>query len=543
MALEMFQNPEEEQPQVPATEAVPTEAPKAPTKESLYSTDALQRLHKQQIAYNQHLQRMIDSFQSRQKRLTYDPQMLALAEGLLSDTPFFGVAAGKGFKGYREAGEQMEKNRLEDLKIQNELLGEQLKGTQGEVALERQLTGDKLFRDIFARGQKERGATDLNTEYKIDKFINDAQDGSVTITPQDIALVASYDEKRGALLEKLYDNQQKAKEIEQKEYGTVKRFLPVLNESTDSLTVRQARVLDRLVAQNAPDEKFVEFYQREGILAKPKKVAGEPIGETKTTAIDELEGPAAKAKRLEIEKLTGVEKNKQKIAIQQKDIEASTEDARVAGDLAISGKQMFDIADNEATKGMFGKLAKKGYDKLFLKALESPVKIGNTSIGIGNIEDLVIMAGGDENEIAAAKQFKKPASEAELAFTRIYLSKQGQVTEGERVIVRNIIPGIGDPAQVVKAKAELLLARAQFDQQKADLFNQFIKANPLGTMNDFMTDPSYKRLYKAYAEHTAEIANDYMPGSVKEAIPTKGKKSTTGRQPGPLEQSILGQSE
>jgi hypothetical protein len=536
MALEQFQNQDQTPAIDEAVQATSQVEKKPETKEALYSSDALRRLHTQQLAYNQHLQKMIDSFQTRQQRLNYDPQLMGLAEGLLSDTPFFGVAAGKGFKGYREAGDQAEKNRIEDMKVQNELLGEQLKGTQGEVALERQLIGDKMFRDIFGRGQGSlaQGASDLDTQFKIDKFVKDAQVGDIDIRPEDIAAVAQYDEKKGALLEKMYDNQQNAKKIEQGEYGNVKRFLPVLNEASDQLTVRQGRAIDKLVARNAPDEDFLKFYQQEGIIAKPTK------GQIATS--ETIEGPATKARRAEVEKLTDVEANKNKLELQKGDIKEATDDSKLASNVALSGQQMFNIASNDATKGMFGKLAKKGWDKVFLTALKEPVRVGNTSIGVGNIEELVIMAGGNQDEIDAAKQFKKPASEAELAYTRIYLAKQGAVTEGERAIVRNIMPSISDPAKVVQLKAELLIAKSQFDMQKADLFNQYVNTHKLGTMADFMGSSDYKKLYNAYATHTADIANEYMPGAVKEAIPTKGKPTTSSnREAGPLEQSILGQ--
>jgi hypothetical protein len=190
---------------------------------------------------------------------------------------------------------------------------------------------------------------------------------------------------------------------------------------------------------------------------------------------------------------------------------------------------MYDYASNPALEGMFGLLAKKGLTNAFFTAMKEPLKIGSVSVGVGNVEDVIRIAGGTDEQIAAAAAFKKPASETELAYTRIYLSKQGAITEGERTIVRNTIPSMSDPANIVRLKSELMIARSQFEQQKADLFNAYVNKNPSATAFDFERDANspYKSLYKNYAEHTAEIANEYMPGSVKD--PLKGVSSAKGK--------------
>lgn len=474
----------------------------------------------------------------RRSALPFDPMWMKIAAGLLKPTKTGSFAESAGYAAENAADAAIaEQKRLEDiekLKLDLELKG--LESKQAAAQMEDFLGYSQPVQIKPAVTTGARGEIVSNEIPKVEPAVSTKSSGFRKITDADIARAYALGDKHGDKIAAIAKAQREATETEQKEYGAVKRFLPILNESTDSLTVKQARELDNLIASNAPDEEFVKFYQKEGILARPKKIVGEAV------STEGLEGPQAKARRAEVEKLTDVEANKNKLELQKGDIKESTDDAKLASNIALSGQQMYNIADNDATKGMFGKLAKKGWDKVFLTALKEPVRVGNTSIGVGNIEELVIMAGGNQDEINAAKQFKKPAAEAELAYTRIYLAKQGAVTEGERAIVRNIMPSISDPSQVVKLKAELLIAKSQFDMQKADLFNQYVNTHKLGTMSDFMNSSEYKKLYNSYAEHTADIANEYMPGSVKDAIPSKTKSvSPSNRERGPLERSILGE--
>jgi hypothetical protein len=120
---------------------------------------------------------------------------------------------------------------------------------------------------------------------------------------------------------------------------------------------------------------------------------------------------------------------------------------------------------------MFGILnSKPGYTSAFFLALKEPVRIGNTSIGVGQIEDILRLANiKDPAVIAAAERFKGLSKQIEAIETRILLGGEGQITEGERRIVTAIVPTLSDPKEVVKAKAELTIARAQFDQKALKL--------------------------------------------------------------------------
>jgi len=517
--------------QTEQTQEVEQEAPIRAT-ESEKKISAAQKLREQNLKLNAQIERLMQGLDTRNQS-PINEKYLAMAEGFLAPTKTggFGESAGAAAGKYREVAAEERKRLTEADKAKLEFMIQQYGLSQKDYELEKKIEGQQFMRDYF-KNQPTGGiktaateATSATGSPSLQDMIGKGQPsgGIRTITLSDIA---NAPEEARATLEKLYDDQQNAIKIEQGEFGATKTFLPVLNESTDTLTVQQARELNSLknATRGMPTEQknkyFMEWYAENGLIKAPTGGAAHPY-ET-----EDIETPQQKQKRLKISEAVDTERGKESVKRQAADITAYNDEAKLGSNISISAKQMYDYASDPALEGMFGLLAKKGLTNAFFTAMKEPVKIGSVSIGVGNIEDVIRTAGGTNEQIAAAAAFKKPASESELAFTRIYLAKQGAITEGERAIVRNIMPSMSDPAKIVRLKSELMIARAQFDQQKADLFNAYVKNNPSATAFDFEHDASspYKTLLKNYAEHTAEISNEYMPGAVKE--PLKGVSST-----------------
>jgi hypothetical protein len=518
--------------QTEPTKKVEEEAPVRAT-ESEKKISAAQKLRDQNLKLNAQIEKLMSSLDNRNLS-PINEKYLAMAEGFLAPTKTggFGESAGAAAGKYREVAGEERKRLTEAEKTKLEFMIQQYGLSQKDYELQKKIEGQEFMRDYFGKskptGQINTAATEATAASgapSLQDMIGKGQSaGNIrTITLSDIA---NAPEEARPTLEKLYDNQQNALKIGQGEFGATKTFLPVLNESTDTLTVEQARELSALknATRGLPtDQKnkyFMEWYAENGLIKGPASGAAHPY-ET-----EDIETPQQKQKRLKISEAIDTERGKETVKRQAADITAYNDEAKLGSNIAISAKQMYDYASDPNLEGMFGLLAKKGMTNAFFTAMKEPVKIGSVSIGVGNIEDVIRTAGGTDEQIAAAAAFKKPASESELAFTRIYLAKQGAITEGERAIVRNIMPSMSDPAKIVRLKSELMIARAQFDQQKADLFNAYVNKNPSATAFDFEHDASspYKSLLKNYAEHTAEISNEYMPGAVKD--PLKGVSST-----------------
>ena len=251
------------------------------TEESLYKGDATERLRKQRLAYDTHLQKMIDSFKNRTSNLGYDPKMLALSKGFLTPgkTGNFFENLGSAFGGYGEAAQEEQKQNTEDLKTRTDLLGLQLGQTEKDYALEKELAGKKYLQDVVSGKIGRTGApTTIARTNKLSvpdaySIIDSAQSPQgVKITKEIIVAAPTKDTQ--AILEKLYDNQQKEAELEQKDYGSTKMTLPVIGETTESITIKQAKEIEKLDRATrempAPEREaiFNQYYQDKGILGK-----------------------------------------------------------------------------------------------------------------------------------------------------------------------------------------------------------------------------------------------------------------------------------
>ena len=526
MALEQFQNNE-------LPEEVPAQAPEAPkqaTREKAFADDATIRLQQKRLEYDAHLQNLIDKVSQRQQ-LNYNPKLLALGAGLLTPgkTGNFFEGLGLGAKGYMEAGEKELETDMERTKLENELRLGQIGQLEKDRSLEKELKSQQMLEDFIARKrlpQTQGGQSGV----ALDNYLDLAKSGDVEITPQDIVMFARYDKDKAALLEKLYDNQIRAKELGQKQFGKTSRFLPVLNEVSENLTVTQNEQIERMINRNATEEEFISYYENQGIIPK-RAVKQKPTAISTTDEVTEapekIESPATRLRRLEIEKTQSIEDIKAAKDIQKKDIETIGKETKSAKLQELAARDMFTYADDPAFEKMFGILnSKPGYTSAFFLALKEPVRIGNTSIGVGQIEDILRLANvKDPAVIAAAERFKGLSKQIEANETRILLGGEGQITEGERRIVTTIVPTLSDPTKVVKAKAELTIARAQFDQERAKSFNAYTRQNKNATYFDFESDPNspYQKLWSNYKNHTADIADFYSTSGAK----TKRDSSAT----------------
>jgi hypothetical protein len=545
MALEQFQNNE-------LPEEVPAEVPEAPkqaTKEKAFADDATVRLQQKRREYDVHLQNLIDK--ASQRQLNYNPKLLALGAGLLTPgkTGNFFEGLGLGAKGYMEAGEKEVQTEMERAKLENELRTGQIGQLEKDYVLQKDLEGKQFLRDVMSGKIDESGAlikpTTLSGSDKMTvpdayALINSAKTKGKRITPA--MLAAAPTKETRDFLEKIVDNQQKESELEQKEFGPATRLvsgeemklnvgqsreLRILENKTLDL-VREGKMTsetrDQIINQYLIDQKIVK-----GTATKaPEETTTKT---TEGTTKQGFETPADITQRREIEKTQSVEDIKASKDVQKKDIANITQETKSAKLQEIAARDMFTFANDPAFEKMFGILnSKPGYTSAFFLALKEPVRIGNTSIGVGQIEDILRLANvKDPSVIAAAERFKGLSKIIEANETRILLGGEGQITEGERKIVTTIVPTLSDPKEVVKAKAELTIARSQFDQERAKAFNAYVRQNKNATYFDFESNPEspYQKLWNDYKNHTADIADSYSTSGAK----TKRDTSVTNAKP------------
>jgi hypothetical protein len=489
------------------------------TPEEAVKTDAVTKLQQQRAKYDAHLQKMIDSFNERQNR-GYDPKLLSFAAGMGQPTKTgnFFEALSNAMTGYKGASEQEEKDRLEMMKAKGELMAGQIGLTEKDYALQKELEGKQFLQDVVSGkyGKKPQAGTIIGREEKLTvpdayALINEASTGGAKITPEIIA--AAPTKETQALLEKLYDDQQKSMEISQKELGTTKKPIPYLNETVD-LSVKQARDIDTLIArtQGMPEDTrkkiIFQYYKDQGIGSFGEATDG------KTT----FETPAEKQKRLEVEKVKGTKQAEQDIA----DATALQTRHDSAMETMRDANTILNFATDPATKNAFGILSRPGLKSAFGEILREPARFGNTSVGMANIENVIRKAGGTQDEINAAQTVARYISKLELGASQVFKG-QGQVSDNERLIVRNVVPSLSDSPEVAALKAESIAARSEYDQVMFQQYQKYLKNNPNGSVREFETTPLYKSINEAYDTKLGALLNKYGYQSAK----SKESKATT----------------
>ena len=541
MALEQFQTEENIPAEVPAE--VPAETPVVKTqlsKEEDLANEQTMRLRQKRLEYDQQIQKLIDKFSNR--RLPYNPQLLALGAGLLTPgkTGNFFEGLGLGTKGYLEAGEKMQEQDIQNAKLESELRAGQIGQIKEDIALQRQLMGDKMLKEIIARNRNRLPTTNIN----LTDYISGVESGEIILNPTDIAIVGRYDKDLGALLDKAYDNQQKAKELGQKEFNAAPRLF---RGEEVKLNVEQARKLQtlenetlRLVEEGKITDQdrtniLDQFLIRQNIFKPVAPKEGEIPSKTALgTTKQAFETPADVTTKKEIEKVQSTEDIRTAKEVQKKDLNDFTKVTDAARTQLVSGNEMFKYADDPKMKQIFGILQKGGYLNAFLTALREPITIvtpsGPLSIGVGNIEEILRVANvKDPALLETAQKFKSLSKQVETNMTRILLGGEGQITEGERAIVRDIVPTLSDSPKVVQAKAELLIARSQFDIERAKAFEAYIRKNKNATRFEFENNPDspYQKLWYDYQKHTAEISDAYRTDGKKTPIGVVGETKST----------------
>jgi len=508
------------------------------SEEALYKDDATERLRKQRFAYDQHLQKMIESFKGRTANLGYDPKMLALSKGFLTPgkTGNFFESLGTAFGGYGEAAQEEQKLKLEDELTKEKLLGLQLGQTKEDYALEKELKGRQYLQDVVSgRVGKPRMPTTGSPTAKLSmrdaySLINEAQDpqGGTTIT--DAMIVAAPNKETREILEKIQDNQQKRIETGQKEFGSTKMTLPVIGEPVENITVKQARDIEKLdrATRDMPIEErtalFNQYYQDQGFLGRRSVVS--PTGKT----TEQFETPQQRATRVAGETETIKETAKSNV----KDIEFLETRRDSAVDQINDAKAVYNIATNPQTKNAFGILAKPGVATAFGELVREPLKFGDISVGVSNIENIIRKAGGTQEEINAAAIVARNIAKLELGFSQAFKG-QGQVSDNERLIVRNVGPQISDNPKVAALKAESIIARAEFDSGLATKFAQWQESHPNGTVRQFKGSPEYNAIKVGYDNKLGNILSKY--GMTPARVGTD-KETSSPKKGGSLWQAI-----
>ena len=241
---------------------------------------------------------------------------------------------------------------------------------------------------------------------------------------------------------------------------------------------------------------------------------GAPSGDTSSSlqSTQQLESSAAESKtraealgKSAAAKEAGVEEND----ASARRILGST--SRVLDQLGESGKY-------------YGLFQRPGISAAIFGLVQQGIRTPGGSIAIADVQNAVtkLMPGVKQADIDNIAKSVAELTEIELAFTRLYLSKQGAVTEGERKLVRAIPGDVSNSPSVLKSRMEMLNARSQFDIDVNDAWSSWKDKNPEKSYLVYERSPEYKNLKKDF-----EIKSEEIFGGIA-AIPSSQRKTAAG---------------
>lgn len=519
---------------------IPSESVASPTLPPVSDLARGRILMQQQI---ERLSRSLD------KRLNppFDPMMMKVASGFLKPTKTggFGESLGYAAEGAAEQAEkdiarrsEIEKLKLElaqksyDLASEAEAYDLLTRAASGQLGPQAKKVADLSVQSTSgstgAAKPSEGGGAGVTLNVKPAEAVQMVQENpnvmdKITMTPEIVGAIGAINKKYGEVAKTIYEGQMKRAELETKRYttnaqGDVWDNFEGKWIEKGSRSVEVASPFDPDRTMKMPSDLVKEYNKLDfnnpslvnswlqqhglGAYAIGKGGEGTPSGGN---------APAGGTK-LEKETESRIKEKRAGSDIEQdtKDKASISTAADAAIDIKNNARAVYSYAANPKTAGAFGILAKPGMSNAFFKALEEPLRIGDISVGIANVEDVIRTGGGTQAEIDAAKAVARNISQLELGFSQAFKG-QGQVSDNERRIVQRVGPAISDSPKVMMLKSELITARATFDAENAARYQAWARTHPNDYVRDYKQSPEYKSLRSHYDAKLNQVENKYMP--------------------------------
>jgi hypothetical protein len=234
-------------------------------------------------------------------------------------------------------------------------------------------------------------------------------------------------------------------------------------------------------------------------------------------------------------------KSQQQLSVEQKEAETRAGDLGKAGaakeatieETDATARRIFGsvtrVSDYlKQSPNYFGIFARPGVTAAIGNLIKEGIQTPSGSLNLAGFEDSMrkMMPGVTQKDLDNVTKAATELAEIELAFTRLYLAKQGAVTEGERKIVRAIPGTTSTSPEVLRTRMDLLKSRSQFDIDTADAFRQWQDKNPGRSYLEFERKSElYKDIKKDFEAQTEKIF-----GGIK-AVPTNQRKPEASPSP------------
>jgi hypothetical protein len=280
---------------------------------------------------------------------------------------------------------------------------------------------------------------------------------------------------------------------------------------TFKVDARTATLLDLYASTNDP--RYFEVADR--VLKGPQR-KGE--GEGAPTQVLSAEDRAAQQKAQEVFQT----KRAESAAAKEEDLQKKSNTA----------SRMYSSASDvqyrlSESPSYFGLFSRPGLMSSIGNLVNEAVQAGNTTVKLGGFEKSItqLMPGLKQTDLDNVMAAAGSLAEIELLYTQELMNKQGQITEGERAIVRRIPGTTSSSPAVLRDKMDLLKMHAQRDIDLADAYKQFKKDNKGKAVNynDFEESKEYENMKMDYEKALAKRFK------LEEAIPSRKRE---GAAPG-----------
>ena len=271
----------------------------------------------------------------------------------------------------------------------------------------------------------------------------------------------------------------------------------------------EAKALGKKVAdeKRANDEKIAAEKRAETIkIAEEERAASRKVAQEGRDLITAI---AAEERGIPLDerKQRNVELGKVGAAREAAAEDTDTTARRVYG----SATRVADLLKQSAN--YFGIFARPGVTSAVSNLIKEGIQTPTGTLNLAGFEDSMrkLMPGVTQADLDNVTKAAAELAEIELAFTRLYLAKQGAVTEGERKIVRAIPGTTSSSPEMLRSRMELLKARSQYDIDVVDSFRQWQDNNPGRSYLEFERKSElYKNIKKNFEVETEKIFGAIM---------------------------------
>jgi hypothetical protein len=471
----------------------------------------------------------------------FDPVLLAMAQGFLAPTKTgkFGEALGNVASQVAPAQQAEEKRMLENIAMRKDLAAAKL-GAQQASRDEQMLRGLlKPTPTTPAATPAAEGATPPTAPVEGAPAAEPVAGAPLAPKPSEAQATAAPVRglQEGSTLDQLTGPQLSAMAISNnpRVQALAKFVLNLRKDDRENLMVVGGNLVDtrtrEVVFTGAEEQKPYTLPGVEGqFLMTPSEYreligrVGNLTGEARDQAVRNF----VRGRQTKEDIEASGERARERAKVDVKNEEAIYSDAKVAPDLIRSADTLIQLATNPNTKGTFGILAQSGFLGALGQLGENTLRVGSYNIGIPSIEQAIRTATRSPAEIRAAELASAASTTLELNFRKLFYKGEGNVSNMEAEVVRQLGGSIKETPEGIVAKAQMIKLRSEFDRKAADVFRAAQKRGI--SVRDFKDTDEYKAAVKEYDDGIQTVRDsiiNFQPSA--SGAPASGRPAAGSR--------------